>query len=57
MEMLTVRPKIAELVFQLYGRPLHPELFQVYETRSVSRGNYQAKIDITRRPVVIGMRG
>ena len=45
--MLTVRPKIAELVFQLYGRPLHPELFQVYKTRNVARGNYQARIDIT----------
>ena len=54
--MLTVRPKIAELVFQLYGRPLHPELFQVYETRSVSRGNYQAKIDITSGGHVVTWR-
>ena len=45
--MLTVRPKVAELVFQLYGRPLHPELFKVYESRTVTRGNYKAKIDIT----------
>ena len=45
--MLTVRPKIAELTFQLYGRPLHPELFQVYKTHVVKRGGYQAKIDIT----------
>jgi uncharacterized protein DUF2617 len=45
--VLTVRPKVAELVFQLYGRPLHPELFEVYESRTVKRGDYQAKIDIT----------
>ncbi|MBL9124025.1 MAG: DUF2617 family protein [Planctomycetaceae bacterium] len=45
--MLSVRPKIAELVFQLYGRPLHPELFQVYNSRTVRRGAYEAKIDIT----------
>jgi len=45
--VLTVRPKIAELVFQLYGRPLHPELFNVYRTHTVQRGDYQAKIDIT----------
>lgn len=45
--MLTVRPKIAELVFQLYGRPLHPELFEVYKSRTVKRSNYQARIDIT----------
>ncbi len=45
--MLSVRPKVAELVFQLYGRPLHPELFECHETRVVRRGNYEAKIDIT----------
>jgi hypothetical protein len=45
--VLTVRPKVAELVFQLYGRPLHPELFEVFQTRTVERGGYRAKIDIT----------
>lgn len=45
--MLGVRPKVAELVFQLYGRPLHPELFQVFQTRRIQRGEYQAKLDIT----------
>ena len=45
--MLSVRPKVAELVFQLFERPLHPELFEVYRTQTVSRGKYEAKIDIT----------
>jgi hypothetical protein len=45
--LLTVRPKIAELVFQLYTRPLHPELFEIYCSRTVERGDYKAKIDIT----------
>jgi hypothetical protein len=45
--VLTVRPKVAELAFQLYRRPLHPELFQVCKTGSIQRGVYQAKIDIT----------
>lgn len=45
--MLSVRPKIAELVFQLYGRPLHPELFQTFATRTVSRGDYEATVAIT----------
>ena len=45
--MLSVRPKIAELVFQLYGRPLHPELFKIFATRSVSRGDFEATIHIT----------
>jgi hypothetical protein len=45
--VLSVRPKIAELVFHLYGRPLHPELFQIYATRVVNRGEYDAEIHIT----------
>ena len=54
--MLTVRPKVAELVFQLYGRTLHPELFEVHETRTVERGSYWAKIDITSAGHVITWR-
>jgi hypothetical protein len=54
--VLSVRPKVAELVFQLYGRALHPELFQVYETRTVSRGKYEAKIDITSAGHVVTWR-
>jgi hypothetical protein len=42
-----VRPKVAELLFQLYGRPLHPELFEVYQTRTIERAKYSAKIQIT----------
>lgn len=51
--VLTARPKVAELVFQLYGRPLHPELFKVCETQTVKRGKYHAKIDITSAGHVI----
>jgi len=54
--VLTVRPKVAELVFQLYGRPLHPELFQVCSSRTVKRGDYQAKIDITTAGHVVTWR-
>ncbi len=45
--MLTVRPKVAELQFHLYGRALHPELFQIHRTTVVERGNYEARIDVT----------
>ena len=45
--MLSVRPKVAELVFQLYSRSLHPELFEVYCTRTLEHGLYQAQVDIT----------
>ena len=45
--MLSVRPKVAELVFQLYGRALHPELFEVKTSRLVARDNYEATLQIT----------
>lgn len=45
--MLSVRPKIAELVYQFYGRSLHPELFEIHQTRTIERGGYTAKIHIT----------
>ena len=45
--MLSVRPKVAELVFQLYGRVLHPELFEICATRSIDRGGYSATVSIT----------
>jgi hypothetical protein len=35
------------LTFQLFGRPLHPELFVVFESCTIERGGYTAKIDIT----------
>lgn len=54
--MLTVRPKVAELTFQLFGRTLHPELFQVHQTRTVERGGYVAKIDITSAGHVVTWR-
>ena len=54
--VLSVRPKIAELVFQLYGRPLHPELFEVFSSRTVTRGDYTARIDITSAGHVVTWR-
>jgi hypothetical protein len=54
--MLSVRPKIAELMFQVYGRPLHPELFEIFSTRCVSRGEYEATIHITSAGHVVAWR-
>ncbi len=45
--MLSARPRVAELAFQVFGRALHPELFDVYKTREIERGGYTAKIQIT----------
>lgn len=45
--MITVRPRVAELCFQLYGRALHPELFHIHSTRTVRRGPFEAQVRIT----------
>jgi hypothetical protein len=39
---------VAELVFQLYGRPLHPELFDILATRKIQREDYELTVRITR---------
>lgn len=54
--MLSVRPKIAELVFHLFNRSLHPELFEVYKTRKFSRAGFEAEISITSAGHVIRWR-
>ncbi len=54
--MPVVRPKIAELVFQLYGRALHPELFDIHQTRTVERGGQQATVQITSAGHVVTWR-
>ncbi len=45
--MLTVRPKIAELNFLLYGRAIHPELFNACASRTIVRDNYSLDLNIT----------
>jgi hypothetical protein len=45
--VLTVRPKISELDFRVFGRPLHPELFEIFATRTIVRQEYQLRVDIT----------
>ncbi|MFO1063470.1 MAG: hypothetical protein U0892_06350 [Pirellulales bacterium] len=47
MSVSTIRPRVAELTFQVFGRSLHPELFQVYKSHQIERSNFSAQIDIT----------
>ena len=54
--MLSVRPKVAELLFHVYGRALHPELFEVHSSRTVQRGGYEATINITSAGHVVAWR-
>src|SRR5439155_25200590 len=43
-----VRPRVSELVFRLYARTLHPELFDVLAARRVERDGYRLAVRITR---------
>ena len=53
MSVFLVRPKVADLVFQLYGKPLHPELFETLASRQFGGRDYQACVRITRTGHVI----
>jgi hypothetical protein len=48
-----LRPRVSDLIFQLYGRPLHPELFEILAVRSVRREDYRLTVRITRTGHVI----
>jgi len=43
-----VRPRVADVVFRLYDRPLHPELFDVVATKSVVRDGRRLTVRLTR---------
>jgi len=47
MSVLFLRPRVADLVFRLFDRPLHPELYDRLATRSVERGGFRLTAHIT----------
>ena len=54
MNAFLVRPRVAELVFQLYGKPLHPELFDILAAQQDSSAKIiELRIWITRTGHVI----
>jgi hypothetical protein len=53
MNVHFLRPRVRDLVFQLYGRPLHPELFDILAVRKIQREDYELTIRITRTGHVI----
>jgi hypothetical protein len=48
-----LRPRVSDLVFQLYGRPLHPELFDILAQRKIQRGDFELTVRITRTGHVV----
>src|SRR5438105_2430040 len=53
MSVFVCRPRVSELVFQLFGRPLHPELFDVLATRQVQCDGNTITVRITRTGHVV----
>lgn len=53
MSPTLLRPKISELVFELHGRPLHPELFEVLAERRYDRAEDTLRVWITRNGHVL----
>jgi hypothetical protein len=53
MGVSSLRPRVCDLVFQLYGRPLHPELFDILALRKIQREDYDLTVWITRTGHVI----
>src|SRR5262249_14510304 len=48
-----VRPPVADLIFRVYGRPLHPELFDVLAMRQIRHADFVLTVRITRTGHVI----
>jgi hypothetical protein len=53
MSVFAIRPPVADLVFQLYGRPLHPELFDIVAVRRYCREDSEVRVWVTRTGHVI----
>src|SRR5258708_25558460 len=48
MSVYLLRPRVAELVFQLHGSPLHPEFFDILACRKIQREDFELTVRITR---------
>jgi Protein of unknown function DUF2617 len=53
MSVNLLRPRVSDLVFQLYGRPLHPEFFDILAVRKVEHEDFELVVRITRTGHVI----
>ena len=47
MSSLFVRPRVADLQFRLYDRPLHPELFDAVAARRVEKNGVRVTVRLT----------
>ena len=54
MGVSMIRPRVADVVFRLYDRPLHPEFFDVLACRTVERDGYVLSVRLTRTGHLLG---
>jgi hypothetical protein len=52
-----VRPRVADVVFRLYDRPLHPELFDAVAAKTVVRDGRRLTVRLTRTGHTLGWTG
>ncbi len=53
MNVQLYRPRVEDLVFHVYRRPLHPELFDILDVRKVQQEDAELTLRITRTGHVI----
>ncbi len=51
-----LRPRVRDLEFHLYSRPVHPELFQTFMLRTVQKDDYQISVRLTPSGHVLTFR-
>ena len=56
MAVSFARPDVSDLVFHLYGRSLHPELFEVFAESQIDQDDYSAVIQICKAGHVVSFR-
>jgi hypothetical protein len=52
-----LRPRVKDLVFHLYSRPIHPELFETCALHIVKRPDFEIAVRITPSGHVFSFRG
>ncbi len=52
----SVRPNVADMLFQVFGRAVHPEHFEILASRTVDHQGYGVRVWITRTGHVICWR-
>jgi hypothetical protein len=53
MSVFFLRPRVCDLVFQVFGRPLHPELFDILHVHRVPHRDATLTVRLTRTGHVI----